>query len=199
MIAYIKGKIVEKNPAYVVLETNSGVAYHLNISLHTYSSLPEGESCMLHTYFYVKEDAQTLYGFVEKNEKILFTQLISVSGIGPTTAQLMLSSLNPQEIQQAIIQENETLIKSMKGIGPKTAKRVILELRDKLMKIDLGGGQTKLQTSVAQSTYKEEALNALLALGIAKHNAQKAIARVLRQDAEVKSVEELIKKALNMI
>lgn len=200
MIAYIKGQLTQKTPAYVVLETTDGMGYHVNISLHTFTQIQPLENCKLHIHLHIKEDAHTLYGFADELEKNLFLHLISVAGIGPTTAQIMLSSLNPAEIQEAIVNENEAIIRTMKGVGPKTAKRVILELKDKMAKlpaaisgtdVGIGGG--------ASATMKEEALNALLTLGIGKPIAQRAIARVLRENASVNSIESLIKQALQAL
>ncbi|QQS29473.1 MAG: Holliday junction branch migration protein RuvA [Sphingobacteriales bacterium] len=197
MIAYIVGQFTQKTPAYVVMETSGGVAYHVNISLNTFSGIQHLEKGKLFTHLHIKEDAHTLYGFSGEAEKELFLHLISVSGIGPATAQIMLSSLNPQEIQEAIITENENLIRTMKGVGPKTAKRVILELKDKLSK--LPATLVVTDTIGNTSAFKEEALNALLTLGIAKPIAQKAIARVLRENPAVSNVETLLKQALQAL
>ncbi|MGB0838927.1 MAG: Holliday junction branch migration protein RuvA [Chitinophagales bacterium] len=193
MITYIKGTYTEKKPTSVVLETVSGVAYHINVSLHTFTKIQTDKTGKLFTHFHVKEDAQTLYGFAEDSERILFRYLISVSGIGPTTAQVMLSSLNPAEIQDAIVNGKVDVLKACKGIGAKTAQRVILELKDKLAKLGLANPSLPIATD---TNHKEEALNALLALGIAKSGAQRAINRAMRNTPTINSVEQLIKLAL---
>lgn len=196
MIAYLKGVLVQKNPAFVLVETSGGVAYRVFISLNTYSKLPTVDGAVrLFTYFQVKEDAHTLYGFADEDERELFEHLISVSGIGSSTAQMMLSALQPNEIRQAIVQENESLIKSIKGIGVKTAKLLILQLKDKLAKttvaVDL--------PVVGHNNLRDEALNALLALGIAKPMAQKALNKVLTTNPNIGSIEALIKQALQVL
>ncbi len=198
MIAYIRGKLVSRTPTYVIIETNGGVAYHIHISLNTYTKITNPENTQLFTYFHVKEDIQALYGFAEDVERQLFIQLISVSGIGPATAQVMLSSINPQEMQEAILSENIALLKSVKGIGPKTAKRMVLELKDKIQKTV---GTETLPTMGKDQTaaLKEEALTALVTLGIGKPLAKKAIDKVYRGGLKPSSVEILIKEALNRL
>ena len=136
MITHIKGKLIEKNPSFVIIDCN-GVGYLLRISLQTFSKLSDDEQCMLFSHLAIKEDSQTLYGFFDKNERELFRQLISVSGVGPNTAQMILSSLTPQEIQQSILTENVIVLKGVKGIGGKTAQRIILDLKDKIAKIGI--------------------------------------------------------------
>lgn len=195
MITYLKGKIAQKNPAFIVIETAGGVAYRVFISLYTYSKLSNNEEVKIFTYFHVKEDIQALYGFADEEERELFEHLISVSGIGTSTAQMMLSALQPAEIRQAIVQENETLIKSIKGIGVKTAKLLILQLKDKLAK----ASPTLEITSNNNNNVREEALNALLALGIAKPMAQKALNKVLSHNPSINSIEALIKQALQVL
>lgn len=199
MIAYIKGQLTQKTPAYVVIETTDGVGYHVNISLHTFTQIQQADTCKLHTHLHIKEDAHTLYGFADETEKNLFQHLISVSGIGPATAQIMLSSLNPAEIQEAIITENEAVIRTMKGVGPKTAKRVILELKDKLTKLPVSLPVADRGGAGQAAAIKDDALTALLSLGIAKPIAQRAIARVLRENEAISSVEMLIKQALQAL
>ena len=194
MIAYVKGPITHKSATYVIIEAG-GIGYHINISLNTYEQIPHTGICQLHTYFHVKEDIQMLYGFAEAGEKELFVHLISVSGIGPNTARIMLSSLKANEIRQAIVQENENLIKSVKGIGIKTAKRVILELKDKLSK----GLDPTLNLTPSHNTYREEALKALLALGIGKPAAQKALNKLIKSKKPINSVESMIKEALKLL
>ncbi|MEZ4886206.1 MAG: Holliday junction branch migration protein RuvA [Chitinophagales bacterium] len=194
MIAYVKGMLVLKSATYVIIEAG-GIGYHINISLNTYEQIPSSGICQLHTHFHVKEDVQMLYGFADTEEKELFVHLISVSGIGPTTAQIMLSSLKANEIQQAIVEDNEALIKSVKGIGIKTAKRLILELKDKLSK----GFDPTLNLATSHNTYREEALKALLALGIAKPVAQKALNKLIKSKNPINSVESMIKEALKLL
>ena len=190
MITHIKGRLIEKNPAFVVIDCQ-GVGYLLRISLHTFSQIGEEELCMLHTYLSVKEDSQTLFGFAQKEERQLFKHLISVSGVGPNTAQMILSSLSPHDAQQAILSENVALLKSVKGIGGKTAQRIILDLKDKLTK---QGISTDL--SFAQhNTAREEALSALTMLGFSKNAIDKVIDKEL-QNAGNLEVEELVKRVL---
>jgi len=194
MIAFIEGKLVFKSPTHVHLLTG-GVAYHINISLHTFSQLPEDEFCRLHTHLIVKEDSHTLFGFVEEGEKKLFGNLILVSGIGPNTARIMLSSITPTEIQQAIIVGDVPTIQRIKGIGPKTAQRVILELQDKLKK----EGSNSLISMPRNNTVKEEALSAMIMLGFAKSVAEKVVSDVSKIHGEELSVEQLIKISLKSL
>ena len=190
MITQIKGKLVEKNPTYAVVDCN-GVGYLLHISLHTYSSLPDDENVLLYTHLSVREDAHTLYGFFTKVEREIFRLLTSVSGVGPSIARTMLSSMTSEEIQQAIASEDVKTIQSVKGIGAKTAQRVIVDLKDKVLKIfDLD------EVSIAQNnTSKEEALSALEVLGFARKQADKVIGNILKETPDA-SVETLIKQAL---
>ncbi|WP_299155929.1 Holliday junction branch migration protein RuvA [uncultured Tenacibaculum sp.] len=190
MITQIKGKLVEKNPTYAVVDCN-GVGYLMHISLNTYSSLPNDENVLLYTHLSVREDAHTLYGFSNKVEREIFRLLTSVSGVGPSTARTMLSSMTSEEIQQAIASENVKLIQSVKGIGAKTAQRVIVDLKDKMLKtFDLD------EVSVVQNnTNKEEALSALEVLGFARKQADKVIGNILKETPDA-SVEKLIKQAL---
>lgn len=191
MIAYIDGKLTYKSPACVYLDVN-GLGYEVQISLNTYSRIQTLEKCKLHTYLHIKEDAHTLYGFFEENEKNIFLQLISVSGIGASTARMILSAMKPDEVRVAIMGENEKLLESIKGIGSKTAKRLILELKDKMGKME------EMQTLVSpqNNTLQQDALNALLALGIARPAADNAIRKVMRNFSEKESLETLIKDAL---
>ena len=190
MITQIKGKLVEKNPTYAVVDCN-GVGYLLHISLNTYSALPDDENVLLYSYLSIREDAHTLFGFINKMEREVFKLLISVSGIGPNTARTMLSSMTSEDIQQAIASENVKAIQSIKGIGVKTAQRVILDLKDKILKtFDLD------EISIPQSnTNKEEALSALEVLGFVRRQAEKVVDKVLTQDPTL-SVENIIKLAL---
>lgn len=193
MIAYLNGKLTFKSPTYVAAECN-GIGYAVNISLHTYSQIQEAEQYLLHIYYHVTENAHTLYGFADELEKNLFVQLISVSGIGPATARMALSSLQPAEIQKAIAGADVKTIQSIKGIGPKSAQRIILELRDKVAKTST----TENISATKGNTFKEEALSALLALGFARSAAEKAIEQAAT-DTTINGVEGLIKKALKLL
>ncbi len=193
MITHIQGRLVEKTPTEVVIDCN-GVGYHVNISLHTYSLLPEGENLKLFTFLQVKEDSHTLFGFVEKQERELFKLLISVSGIGANIARTMLSSLAPQQIIQAIASNDVATVQSIKGIGAKTAQRVILDLKDKVLKVY----SLDEVSVVANNTNKEEALSALEVLGFARKSAEKVMEKINR-DAPNATVEDLIKQALKSL
>jgi len=190
MITHIRGRLIEKNPTYVIIET-SGVGYWLNISLNTYSQIPESESILLYTHLSVKEDSHTLYGFISQTERALFRLLISVSGVGPSIARMMLSSMTTDEIQQAIASGNVGVIQSVKGIGLKTAQRVLVDLKDKISKTYLVD-----QVSITESnTNKNEALSALEVLGFTKKQCEKVLDKILFEEATT-SVENLIKRAL---
>ncbi|NDI97834.1 Holliday junction branch migration protein RuvA [Flavobacterium sp. LaA7.5] len=190
MIAHLQGRLVEKLPTEVIIECN-GVGYQVNISLHTFSMLPDSENIKLFTFLQVKEDAHTLFGFVEKAERELFKLLLSVSGVGASTARTMLSSLDPKQIINAIGSGDVVTIQSIKGIGTKTAQRVILDLKDKVLKLyDLE------EVSVAgYNTNKDEALSALEVLGFNKKLAEKAVERIVKETPEA-NVETIIKQAL---
>jgi Holliday junction DNA helicase RuvA len=194
MYAYIDGKLVFKCPAYVVIDAG-GVGYHINISLNTYSFLGNAERCKLFTWLHVKEDAHTLYGFADEGERRLFLHLISISGIGPNTGRMMLSSITPVEIQNAIINGNVSLIQRIKGIGPKSAQRIILELQDKLRK----EGPDTLTATPINKTVKDEALSALVMLGFARNVAEKALEQEISRNTGVLTVEQLIKLALKSL
>jgi len=190
MITQIRGKLIEKNPTYVVVDC-SGVGYLLHISLQTFSSLQDEEAVRLYTYLSIREDAHTLFGFFSKTEREVFKLLISVSGVGPSIARTMLSSMSSEEVQNAIASENVALIQSVKGIGAKTAQRVIVDLRDKILKtFDID--EVSLHTS---NTNKEEALSALEVLGFNRKQSEKVIASILKESPN-ETVELLIKKAL---
>lgn len=190
MIAHLQGKLVEKTPTEVVIDCN-GVGYHVNISLHTYSLLPQTENIKLFTYLQIKEDAHTLFGFVEKSEREIFKMLLSVSGIGAGIARTMLSSLEPKQIIQALAVGDIAAIQSIKGIGNKTAQRAILDLKDKVLKVyDLDE-----VSMVANNTNKDEALSALEVLGFNKKLAEKVIDKLAAAQPDA-SVESLIKQAL---
>ena len=195
MIAYIKGPLSFKSPTNVIIDIN-GVGYHINISLFTYSKLEQLEEVKLLTHLMIKEDSHGLYGFFDKTEKNLFLQLISVSGIGATTAQLVLSALNPDQVKTAIIQDQDSTFSKVKGIGPKTAKRIILDLKDKISKEPVN---LTTNLGVANNTIKEEALFALLALGFLRPAANQVLQKILQEEPDVKSVAVLIKKALSRL
>ncbi len=194
MFAFIKGKLVEKNPAYAVIDVQ-GVGYMLNISLYTYEKLNNIESCKLFAHLIVKEDSHTLYGFIDENERDIFRHLISVSGIGPNTARVMLSAMNPDDICQAVAMGNVSLLQAIKGIGGKTAQRIIIELKDKLSKKTI----LSENYSVAYNTIQQEALSGLVMLGFVRLVAEKAIMKVIKSAEENLSVEELIKRALKIL
>ena len=191
MITYLRGNITQKTPTYIVVET-AGVGYLVHISLHTYSQIEKKDEVKILTHLNIKEDSHTLYGFAEDTERSLFRHLISVSGVGPTTAQIMLSSLNPEELRAAIIGEQEQVFRAVKGIGPKMAKRIILDLKDKLIK---DSGDLPLTFPSQNNTIREEALSALVALGFQKIAVQKALNHLLKDQA-IQNVEQLIKLAL---
>jgi len=190
MIAHIQGKLVEKTPTEVIIECN-GVGYQINISLHTFSLLPDSENLKLFTFLQIKEDAHTLYGFVEKQERELFKLLISVSGVGASIARTMLSSLAPSQIIQAIASNDLATMQGMKGIGAKTAQRIILDLKEKVLKV-----YNLDEVSVVQNnTNKDEALSALEVLGFARKAAEKVVDKIIRETPN-STVEQLIKQAL---
>ena len=194
MYAYLEGKFTMKNPAQVYVDIN-GVGFEVNISLNTYSHIQSSVSGKLFTYLQVKEDGHTLFGFFDKGEKDMFIQLISVSGVGATTARMMLSHLKPDEVSTAIQQGNVKLLESIKGIGKKTAERLVLELRDKVSKID---SITPIIANASNSK-QQDALNALVALGINKAQAEAAIKKIAVTDSDTNNLEDLIKKALKAI
>ena len=190
MITHLSGKLVEKNPTYIIVECN-GVGYFLNISLHTFSLLPSDEQIKIYTHLQVKEDSHTLFGFMEKAEREIFLLLISISGIGPSIARTMLSSLSPVQVRDAIANGEVATIQAVKGIGAKTAQRVIVELKDKILKVhDMD--EVSLPSN---NTTKEEALSALEVLGFNRRQSEKVVDRALSQGASL-SVEDIIKQAL---
>lgn len=190
MITHIRGRLVEKHPDHLVVECN-GLGYYLVISLQTFSNLPDHENVHLFTHQVIREDAHTLYGFYSKTEREIFKLLLSVSGVGPSTAVTMLSSMDTGEVQQAIAQEDVSKIQSVKGIGLKTAQRVIVDLRDKILK----SYEISEELQTPNNTIKIEALSALEVLGFNKKKVDKTI-QVILQDSPGISLEELIKKAL---
>jgi holliday junction DNA helicase RuvA len=194
MIAFVEGKIAHKEPTHVVIETH-GIGYEIKISLNTFSALNGLASCKLLTHLSIKEDAHTLYGFREASEKKLFLDLISISGVGPGTAMMMLSSMGVPDLINAIASGDVRSVKSIKGIGEKTAQRIILELKDKLTK-DNGVVQVTSDSAVGYTSFRSEALHALLTLGFQKPAAEKAIDAALKKEGSSISVEQLIKSAL---
>ncbi len=199
MYYYLTGTLIQKTPTYAVVD-NHGIGYEVRISLSTYSALEEGASCKLYTHFYVKEDVQMLYGFQRESEKSAFLQLLSVSGVGPSTALMVLSSLSVEELAQAVATENVALIQSVKGIGAKTAKRLILELKDKFGSALSASAAaatdptTQLKAGIAQR--REEALQALVVLGVNRQAAEKSLQQIAQQHGDTLSIEELIKLTL---
>ena len=194
MYAYIDGKLAFKSPSYVVIDAG-GIGYQINISLNTYSKLGDTERCKLFTWLHVKEDAHTLYGFADEGERRLFLHLISVSGIGPNTGRMILSSITPEEIQAAIVKGDVSQIQRIKGIGPKSAQRLILELQDKLKK---DGPDTLISVPVNR-TVKDEAMSALVMLGFAKNAVEKVLDNELNKNSGNLTVEQLIKFALKSL
>lgn len=194
MIEYISGEVVELTPASVVIETSGGVGYFLNISLNTFSALKQGEKKRLYVHEAIREDAYTLYGFNGRKERELFQMLISVSGVGPNTARMILSGLSPTELEQVVATENVALLKSVKGIGAKTAQRIIVDLRDKIKSV----GSPLVSSMPQVSATYEEAVAALSMLGFAPQASQKVVQKLL-QDMPGIRVEEVIKQALKML
>ena len=190
MIAHLQGRLVEKNPTEVIIDCN-GVGYHVNISLHTFSLLPASDAIKLHTYLQIKEDTHTLFGFMEKSEREIFKLLLSVSGIGANIARTMLSSLEPKQIIHAIASADVMTIQTIKGIGSKTAQRVILDLKEKVLKLyDLD------EVSTGQyNTNKEETLCALEVLGFNRKLAERVVEKIVKDTPDA-TLETLIKQAL---
>lgn len=195
MIAFLSGAYAYKSPSSVIMDVH-GVGYEVHISLNTYSDIQSLEKGLLYTYYHIREDAHTLYGFSKEEEKGLFVQLISVSGVGAATARVMLSSLKPEEIIRAITSGNARQLESIKGIGKKSAERIILELKDKLAKFSTGSVQNN--STFRNNTLEQDALNALIALGIARNAAEQAVQRVLLAEPGGQ-VEDVIKKALKTL
>lgn len=190
MIHHLKGKLVEKNPTFVIIECN-GVGYFSHVSLNTFSQISDEENVKLFTHLIVREDSHTLYGFASKLEREIFVLLLSVSGIGASTARTMLSSMTPDQVKTAIAGGDVAAIQAIKGIGAKTAQRVIVDLKDKILKVyDMDE-----VSATANNTSKEEALSALEVLGFARRQAEKIVDKILAQESSL-SVENIIKKAL---
>jgi Holliday junction DNA helicase RuvA len=201
MYAYIQGKLVEKNPAYAVIEAN-GVGYMLHITLNTYSRIAENELCRLYTHQVIREDAHLLYGFADTEERDLFRMLISVSGIGPNTARMLLSSLSVNELKAAITTGQVGTLKSIKGIGEKSAQRIIVDLKDRLEKVEL----LPEKSDIRHNRFRDEALSGLVVLGFQKRNAEKALDQAIKDYEKIgpdnqvpMTVEFLIKEALKVL
>ena len=198
MYAYLKGEVTYRSATFITLEVH-GVGYHLHIPLSTYTALEGKEKATLYTHFYVREDTQTLYGFATQTERNMFVQLISVSGVGPSTAQLLLSSMTVDEIRSAVIGEHAHILQRAKGIGPKAAKQIILDLKDKLSKESPEGPALLPGMGGMDHTSREEALSALMALGFNRIGVQKALNQVNKDNPGAVRVEELIKAALKYL
>jgi Holliday junction DNA helicase RuvA len=192
MIAFVRGKFVRKTPAQLIVDVN-GIGYELQISLHTYSFISNKDEGQLHTYLHITENGQTLFGFYGQDEKELFLQLISVSGVGASTARMMLSGLKPDDVIKAIVQGNTKQLESVKGIGRKTAERLIVELRDKLGKISVENVVAEMQ---GYASTERDAVNALIGLGVSKPVAEAAVKKVSQSAKETLSLEDIIKQSL---
>lgn len=194
MITHLQGQLVEKTPTYVVIDCN-GVGCMIHISLNTYSKISEEKQLRLYTYLQIKEDAHTLFGFYEKSEREVFSLLLSVSGVGASTARIMLSSLSPSQLQSAIINGDAKTIQSIKGIGAKTAQRIILDLREKMIKL---GGVEEISNNDTNIN-KQEALSALEVLGYPQKVAENVVQKIISKANDNLSVEEIIKQALKLL
>ena len=195
LIAYLQGKLTHKNPAYIYADCN-GVGYHVNISLNTYSKLEQLESVKIMTYMHTNDDGQSLYGFMDETERTIFVLLLSVSGVGPNTARVILSYMTTDETKSAIVHENVVALNKVKGIGPKTAKRIILDLKDKIIKIS---GDQPLIMSESNNTVRDEALSALVALGFPKNSVEKQLNSILSTNSDIDQVEDVIKLVLKQM
>ena len=193
MITYIKGRLIEKTPTKIVVES-SGIGYEINISLNTFERIPDEENIKIYTYLQRKEDSDILFGFSEKSERVIFQQLISISGIGPSTARTILSSISPKEIQDAVWSEDIDRIKSIKGIGLKTAQRLVIELKDKVELFD----KKDIDLIGQNIDIKKEALLALSVLGFSKSKAENVVSKVYFENKDIE-LQELIKKSLNKL
>lgn len=194
MIAFLKGKLVHKDPTHIVVDVN-GVGYHIIISLQTFSDIKDQENVMVYTHLSIREDAHVLFGFSKESEKRLFQQLVSVNGVGPSTAIVMLSYMNSAELKNAIVHEDAAALQSIKGIGGKTALRVIIELKDKLKKESWEDAQPSISLG-PHNTLRKEALSALLTLGLPKAVAEKSVDTVLKKSGNTVTLEDLVKQAL---
>jgi len=195
LIAYLKGKITFKKPTYIYVECG-GVGYHVNISLNTYQAIEDKEDIKILTYLQVKEDSQALYGFYDERERNLFVLLISVSGVGVNTARVMLSGMSVDDMRSAIIHEQVATLNKIKGIGPKTAKRIILDLKDKVLKV--GAVADSLSPSIS-NTMADEALSAMIALGFPRNTVNKQLNAIMANQTSITQVEDLIKAALKQL
>ena len=193
MIAYLRGKLVHKEPTHVVIDVG-GIGYQATISLNTFSDIKDKEDIRLATYMHVREDAQILFAFSTEAEKSMFLNLISVNGVGPNTAMMVLSSLPPAELKSAILRDDAATLQAVKGIGGKTALRLILELKDKLRKSP--GDETSTLPGMVSNTMRQEALTALMTLGIARAIGEKSLDSVLKKSGNSISLEDLVKQAL---
>jgi len=196
LIAYLNGEITHKTPTYIYVDCH-GVGYHVNISLNTYSKLESLQKIKIFTYLNVKEDEQSLFGFFDDDERSLFVLLISVSGVGVNTARVILSYMNPEEVRTAIIHDNPVALGKVKGIGPKTAKRIILDLKDKVIKET--GTEQVILLSPEGNTIRNEALSAMIALGFPKPVVEKQIKSVMEKNPNIEAVEDLIKQVLKQM
>jgi Holliday junction DNA helicase RuvA len=198
MIAYLKGRFTYKSPGIVHIEVQ-GVGYEVQISLNTYSEIESIDEGFLHTHLLIREDAHILYGFFDTAEKNMFLQLIGISGVGASTARMMLSAMKPEEISRAIVQGNAKQLESIKGIGKKSAERIILELRDKVGKGFQEAGLEVNNSAVINNSYEQDALNALISLGIARPAAEQAVRKVLAAETNPGKIEDIIKQALKTL
>ena len=194
MYSFISGTVVEKNPAYVIID-NQGIGYLINITLNTFTAIGEQEKVRLYVHLAILEDAHTLYGFYTEQERSLFLQLITVSGVGCNTARLILSSMTVKEAAEAIATSNTRLIQGVKGIGAKTAQRIVVDLHDKIGKLEIEEGE---KTSPAYNTTRDEALSALMVLGFSKANIEKILDKLMKQ-MDNPAVEDLIKESLRLL
>jgi len=196
MYDYIQGKVVSRHPTHVVIETG-GIGYFLHITLQSYDQIREATDQKIYTWLQVREDIQQLWGFMEPAEREIFLHLISISGIGPNTARLILSGMTPEECRQAILTDNEIAFKQVKGVGPKTAKRVIIELKDKMLKT--GGDQLIIKSGNSRNQSMAEALSALITLGFIKNHAEKALNQISKEEGSDLPTETLVRMALRLL
>ena len=199
MITGIKGRIIEKNPAYVVIETAGGLDYLVNISLATYTKIREMDEVRLFTHYVIKEDEHQLFGFFDEEERSFFRLLITVNGIGVNTARLILSSMSVHELHNAIITENAKVLQAIKGIGGKTAQRLIIELKDKIGKMALSASTETEKKQLSNNNNTNAALSALVSLGFPKNSAEAVLEKIIKSEGLDLSIEDLIKKALKLL
>jgi len=196
MFEYIQGKVVTRQPTHVVVEA-SGIGYLLHITLNSYDQIAEGKEQKIYAWLQVQEDAHRLWGFYEPAERDVFLHLVSVSGIGPNTARLILSGMTPEECRQAILTDNELAFRQVKGVGPKTAKRVMMELKDKMLKT--AGDPLSIKAGAQKNQSVEEAMAALITLGFVKSQAEKVISQIVRDEGRDMPTETLVRMALRML